>query len=89
MKGLREGMLTKHDPGWGMAVAGPVIVDSAELNHCPWPEFERHARVLNHALDVLLRDADGALRTSLHGMLVPCRRAEDNIQRARPHLESM
>eukprot|EP00961_Rhodomonas_salina_P260782 3524145-Rhodomonas_salina.1 len=63
-------MPLQQNPGLGVAMARPIIVDPTELRHCPGPETARHVAVFEHATHVLLRNADSTFRSRLHSVVV-------------------
>eukprot|EP00961_Rhodomonas_salina_P275836 3726384-Rhodomonas_salina.2 len=80
----------QQDPGWSMAVTWPVIVNLTELSYCPGPETVGHVAVLQHALHMLLRNPDLTLSTSLlHGVVVACSTAHDDVTHSTPHRETL
>jgi len=79
MERLAEPVFREHDPGWGVALRGPVIVYAAELCQGPGPETMWHVGVFEHATNVFLGDTHGIFSTCLHRVIIPCRGAHDDV----------
>ena len=80
-------MISKHNPGRGVAFSRPVIVGTAELGESPGPKAKGHIRMHKQAVNMFFHDPDSALSAGLHGMVVPRRGAQGNAPIFAPNLE--